>query len=181
MSFRCTKVGKKVCRGFLVHSSICASLSGLALGVLEQSCFTYEDYREKQGRTDVKTKHNKNHPIEQKKSFRWIEHFKSTAIQFRKLDQKVVQLADREADIFESLAEINDSHDSFVIRSSMNRRTNYNSPDFCAKITSEASKQSKTHYSRRCIRDSKTRWFSCQKKQSPTWNDLHLERVVQNQ
>jgi len=106
--------------GYFLHTGLLVSPNGIPLGLM---------YEEIWARLEVnkgKTKDNRKSrlrsiPIEEKESFRWIEGISSC----RPLVEQgieVVQVADREADIFEFMhACIEEEDNSFVIRAKSDR------------------------------------------------------------
>lgn len=111
-------------KGMMLHNSIAVTRSGVPLGVLRQTFYTNEDYRDKKGTTDINVRDaHKRVPIDKKKSYRWIEHFNSTEDLLAHGPQKIIHVADRECDIFEFLDEVISRDSHYVIRSSSNRMT----------------------------------------------------------
>ena len=110
-------------KGMMLHNSLAVTKDGVPLGLLKQSFFTYEDYREKraQKKSSPKGTH-KNTPIEKKKSFRWIEHFEETHELSKELSTRVIHVADRECDIFEFLQRVQSKRRCYVVRSAWNRK-----------------------------------------------------------
>lgn len=115
--------GSDVC-GLMVHSSFAVSGEGVPLGILKQTTFTYDEIREKRGQNEVCVRGiNKDMPIEQKASYRWIEHMTAVNQTIQPCGPEIVHVADRECDIYEFLQAAFDQKSSFVVRSSFNRRT----------------------------------------------------------
>ncbi len=109
-------------KGIKLHNSIAISRSGVPLGLLKQSFFTHEDYKSKRGQKETNVRGiNKKIPIEQKESFRWIEHFKETDQLLRSTSDRVIHVADRECDIFEFLFQVETEKSNYVVRSSSDR------------------------------------------------------------
>jgi hypothetical protein len=112
-------------KGIKLHNSIAVSMDGVPLGLLRQSFFTHEDYKSKRGQVGKNTVGmNKKIPIEQKESFRWIEHFKKTNELLGFDNRRIIHVADRECDIFEFLFEVETAKSLYVIRSSRDRISN---------------------------------------------------------
>jgi hypothetical protein len=81
--------------GLKLHSSLALTTEGLPLGVLRSVCFAPES-KGKAGKQSI------GRPIEEKKSFRWLEGYRDCA-QVAKKTQKtrLLVVMDREGDIFE--------------------------------------------------------------------------------
>ena len=64
-------------RGLMLHTSFALSAEGVPLGILKQTTFTYDQIKSKRGQTETCVRGiNKTIPIEEKASYRWIEHLK---------------------------------------------------------------------------------------------------------
>jgi len=101
--------------GFLAHTVLLVSGEGIPLGVLGQKVWERE---EKSGAT--KEDHKKL-PIEEKESYRWVESLKATHEAIPS-GPTVVNVADREADIFEVFAQERPANSELLIRACRNRR-----------------------------------------------------------
>jgi len=113
-------------KGLHLHNSIAVSKCGVPLGVMKQSFYTNEDYREKQGRKIINERGSgKKIPFEMKKSFRWVEHFRATQNLIEPIASasRIIHVADRECDIYEFLQAVDSEGCLFVVRSSSNRMT----------------------------------------------------------
>src|SRR3989338_4008129 len=91
-------------KGILLHTSLAVDPAGVPLGVLKQTFFTYDEGQVRKRRSQ--TERNvvgitKQLPIEQKSSFRWIDHFHQTEKITQELKRRIIHVADREADIYE--------------------------------------------------------------------------------
>ncbi|MFV1978778.1 MAG: IS4 family transposase [Myxococcota bacterium] len=81
--------------GLKLHTSLALSEEGLPLGVLKPLIYAPEEKGE-EGKVSV------GRPIEEKKSFRWIEGYRDcVAIAKQMPDTRILSVMDREADIFE--------------------------------------------------------------------------------
>jgi hypothetical protein len=111
-------------RALRLHSSLAVTDRGIPLGILKQTFFIHEDYRKDR---DPDTKNvkgsSKKLPIEQKQSYRWLDHFLATNKMLDGLDVKAIHVADRECDIFEFIQVVQANDGQYVIRSSSDRRT----------------------------------------------------------
>lgn len=97
------------CRGFLVHSLLAMSPTGVPLGLVGQQHWTRPF--EELGKTAQR--HRKS--IDEKESGRWLEGL-ATAAQALAGHPRVVVIADREADIFELFAAPRDANVSLLVR-----------------------------------------------------------------
>jgi hypothetical protein len=88
-------------RGFFLHNHLLiAEDSGTSLGLCGAQIFTRSDAEH------GKSKRSQQRPIEEKESMRWLHGYAQACAVAQALpDQRVVMLADREADIYELFAE----------------------------------------------------------------------------
>ncbi len=85
--------------GLKLHSSLALTTDGLPLGVLKSVCFSPER-KGKAGKQTV------GRPIEEKKSFRWLQGYRDCVEVARKAPKtRVLTVMDREGDIFELFLE----------------------------------------------------------------------------
>lgn len=111
-------------KGIFLHHSLATTETGVPLGLLKQTYFTYEDYLKLRGQPIRNQKGiNKNYPIEEKASFRWLEHVKETDNLASGIGLDAIHVGDRESDIYELLQYFDTHTSKFVIRSCINRRT----------------------------------------------------------
>lgn len=113
-----TKLGPltyKKRRGLLIHNSLLVSDIGVTVGLLRQ------DYIIRKEEDFGKSKNRKYHPIEEKESYRWLQHFRTADQLSRTAQVEMVYIADREGDLMElfNLPRSTDTH--LVIRSQYNR------------------------------------------------------------
>ncbi len=109
-------------KGIQLHTSLAVTSSGVPLGILKQTFFTYEDVKEARGQTEQNDRYiNKKFSIDKKVSYRWRDHCRSTCEMISNLE--VIHVAEREGDIYEFLQMLTEIPTKFVIRSSFNRRT----------------------------------------------------------
>lgn len=105
-------------KGFYLHNHILVSPQERLLGLFSQRFFNRT--KESLG----KGKERKYLPIEQKESYRWLEEFNSLQDAFRQnIQQQIIQICDREADISELLCARKYSHIHYIIRSKNTRKT----------------------------------------------------------
>lgn len=97
-------------KGFVMHSVLAVNESGAVLGLLDQQCWAREEVK------GVKSHHRSHLPVDQKESFRWLE-----GLRHLQGHQKVVMVADREADMYELFQAADELEISFVVRVSRDR------------------------------------------------------------
>ena len=102
--------------GLKLHSSFVVNEEGLPLGVLKTKCYAPKE-RNKEKRAEQL-------PIEEKESYRWLQGYRD-CVEVSKLipDTRIVQVMDREADIFELYEDVwrQKNKVSVVIRARYNR------------------------------------------------------------
>lgn len=102
--------------GLKLHSSFVVNEAGLPLGVLKTKCYAPKE-RNKEKRAEQL-------PIEEKESYRWLQGYRD-CVEVSKLipDTRIVQVMDREADIFELYEDVwrQKNKVSVVIRARYNR------------------------------------------------------------
>jgi hypothetical protein len=87
-------------RGLYLHSTLAVAPNGLPLGVLHAQCIAPESKTAEGGRPTYET------PIEQKKTFVWIEHHRDLVELASGIpDTRLIEVCDREADFFEMFDE----------------------------------------------------------------------------
>ena len=119
-----TKVAgyKNMRRGIYLHSTIAVTPAKNCLGVFDYLMWT-RDPEKILGRKNCS---KKSRPIEEKESNRWLDSFRNIKALAQKLpDTKIINVADRESDIFELFVEL--EHDipnvNMIVRASINRNT----------------------------------------------------------
>ena len=96
-------------KGFHLHNVLLMTESGLPLGMLRQEVFQNEG----------SLVHHKQRPIEDKKSYHWLQGLQATAeIQ----ERTIIHICDREADIYEFFMEAEKLNQYYIIRASKDRR-----------------------------------------------------------
>lgn len=110
---RLTTIGNKKIVGFSMHSSLALTEDELPLGIIEQNIFVRKEIKGHKNRT------HKNLPINEKESFRWVDHLQ-TLIGLQD-DYEIVSVCDREGDIYEYIQMANDFGVGFVVRSNNDR------------------------------------------------------------
>ncbi|MEN8173770.1 MAG: IS4 family transposase, partial [Chloroflexota bacterium] len=92
---KANQTGAKM-RGFNLHSTLAVAPNGLPLGVLKSQCIAPEARPADDNRKPSAI------PIEEKKTFVWIEHHRDLVELSRKMPQtQLINVCDREADFFE--------------------------------------------------------------------------------
>ena len=87
-------------RGLHLHSTLAVAPNGLPLGVVKAQCIARE------GKSGEDTRPAREIPIEEKKTFTWIEHHRDLVeVAARMPHTQVVDVCDREADFFEMFDE----------------------------------------------------------------------------
>jgi hypothetical protein len=101
-------------QGLIMHSTLIVTSAGLPLGLLTQEIWARAGYKEQSARE------RKNTAIEEKESYRWITALQKT-VEVAPSPTTVVTLCDREADIYEFLAEAQRLDAKFVLRAAWDR------------------------------------------------------------
>ncbi len=87
-------------RGLHLHSTLAVDSNGLPLGVLRAQCIARDGKSLEEGRSAFKI------PIEEKKTFIWIEHHRDLVEVAGKMPHtRLIEVCDREADFFEMFDE----------------------------------------------------------------------------
>lgn len=109
-------------QGIKVHSCFAVSGAGAPLGLLHQHCWVRPDPPvQKKAPNKVP---NAQRPIEEKESYRWLTTL--TAAEATLAGQvQLVQVADREADIFELFSVPRQRHSELLIRAKSNRKVKH--------------------------------------------------------
>jgi hypothetical protein len=101
-------------QGLIMHSTLVVTPAGLPLGLLTQEIWARVGYKPQSARE------RKNTAIEEKESYRWIAALQET-VEVSPSSTTVVRLCDREADIYEFLAEARRLDAKFVLRAAWDR------------------------------------------------------------
>jgi hypothetical protein len=104
--------------GLKLHSSVVLTAEGLPLGIL-RSVSEAPEQKGPAGKISV------GRPIEEKKSFRWLEGLRDCVAVAKQMPQtRLIMVADREADLFELLAEAEPTRKrvGVLVRAEHNRR-----------------------------------------------------------
>jgi len=104
-------------RGLYLHNTLLCSVSGVP-----QSIF-HQHYWKRDAASLGKKQQRANLPIEEKESGRWIEGIQRVQEHFKKFPSiKVIQICDREGDIYELLTMAHQDNSHYIIRSRTDRR-----------------------------------------------------------
>jgi len=106
---------KKYQRGFLVHSALAMTRSGLPLGLLYQHSWARDP------QTAGHAQKRKERPAEQKESHKWLQALRGVEEALPK-DQQALLIQDREADVFEFFCAERRPNVHLLIRASQSRR-----------------------------------------------------------
>lgn len=101
-------------RGLVMHSTLAATPQGLPLGLLDQQIWARPELAHA-------AKRAKSRPIAEKESHKWLSSLRET-ISITPSEIRLVTIADREADIFEFLAEADELQAEYLIRAAQDRR-----------------------------------------------------------
>jgi Transposase DDE domain/Transposase DNA-binding len=104
-------------KGLNIHSALALTTEGAALGILHQHIWAPVAGRGKQKRTSI--------PIEEKESIKWIKVLKAINDQWGEKQQKVILIADREADFFEHYAQPRAANVELLVRVREKKRNVY--------------------------------------------------------
>jgi len=102
-------------RGLLVHNSLLVSDIGVTIGLLRQ------DYIIRKEEDFGKSDERRSQPIEEKESYRWLQHFTTADQLCRMTKVELVYVADRESDIMDLFNLPRSAGMHLVIRSQYNR------------------------------------------------------------
>jgi len=103
-------------KGLFLHNHLLLTEQGEAIGLFDQQFFEREPAQLGHSRQ------RRNEPFEQKESFRWLQQFNHLQEAFQdQPDQQVIQICDREADIYELLQGRTKANVDYIIRSRQDR------------------------------------------------------------
>lgn len=106
------------CQGIMMHSALAISEEGECLGLLYEKLWTRSKTLKKSSKNAHQTV-----PFSQKESFKWVEAVRAVDESLSGLRNmpELVFIGDREADIYEHLAEYAETGHRFVVRVNCNR------------------------------------------------------------
>jgi Transposase DDE domain/Transposase DNA-binding len=108
---------EKDIKGLNIHTALALTTEGAALGILHQHIWAPTTGRGKQNRASI--------PIEEKESIKWIQALRTINTQWAQKQQRVILIADREADFFEHYAQPRETNVELLIRVQQKRRRIY--------------------------------------------------------
>ena len=101
-------------RGLVMHSTLAVTPSGLPLGLLDQQIWARPE-------SEQGSRRAKQRPIAEKESAKWLVALRES-VTMTPSEIRLVTVADREADIFEFLAEASELEVEYIIRAAQDRR-----------------------------------------------------------
>ena len=101
-------------RGLVMHSTLAFTPQALPLGLLDQQIWARPE-------PEHAAKRTKQRPIADKESHKWLSALRES-VSMTPSEVRLVTIADREADIFEFLAEADELEAEYVIRAAQDRR-----------------------------------------------------------
>jgi hypothetical protein len=101
-------------RGLVMHSTLAVTPQGLPLGLLDQQIWARPE-------PERAAKRTKQRPIADKESHKWLSALRES-VSMTPNEVRLVTIADREADIFEFLAQADELEAEYVIRAAQDRR-----------------------------------------------------------
>jgi hypothetical protein len=110
-----TKGGAPAGHGFHLHTALAVTDQGVPVGVLHQQI------KVRSVANSGRASRRKQRPFEEKESFRWAETSGAVRLLACEAHQPILQVADREADIMELLAEPRGDSSHILIRSAHDR------------------------------------------------------------
>ncbi|MDP1725689.1 MAG: IS4 family transposase [Bacteroidota bacterium] len=107
-------------RGLYLHNTLLCSIEGVPQIIFDQYFWNREEDTLGKGRA------RKHSPLEEKESYRWIESVKRVQDYFKPvrtgLNTTIINICDREGDIYELLAMAKCDNSHYIVRSRNNRR-----------------------------------------------------------
>lgn len=98
--------------GFFAHTTLAVSEKGVPLGVLDQQVWSRSQNRQRDKEA------HKFKPITEKESFKWLQGLRH----LHEIEQHVVVICDREADIYELFQHVHEHDLDLIVRAVRNRR-----------------------------------------------------------
>lgn len=152
-------------RGLHLHSTLAVAPNGLPLGVLRSECKAPEGKQPEEDRPSSQV------PIEEKKTFTWIEHHRDLVELSSQMPQtRLIEVCDRGADFFELFDEQRaDPRVDLLIRAKHNRNTTQEPFKlFTAVRESEVQSRVRMHIPRQSARAKKSKQKARAKRPSRT-------------
>jgi hypothetical protein len=122
----------KYCRGFLAHSTLAVSVSGVPLGLVEQQVWIRAE--EETG----KSQQRHSIPFTEKESYKWVAGLSEQVVSER---QQWVTVCDREAHIYEFLDVVLEQGGDFIVRASQGRSFTEDGDDLFEQIGQQIPQQ----------------------------------------
>ena len=116
MGYNCEKF-----LGINVHSCLAVTPEGLILGLLDQLSYSRPESKNNSASHDIK----KLRPIEEKESYRWLKAMENGTADIPE-GTKIINICDRESDIYELFDKAEKTNKAFLIRAAYNRMTSDN-------------------------------------------------------
>ena len=110
-------------KGIYMHCTLAVNTDGIPLGLLDQK-ITAREVLSKEKTALKKRSHNTALPIEEKESIRWLDSMRVATSIFSNKTDRLVTVADREADIYDLFLLAQKLNTNFLIRASKNRKIN---------------------------------------------------------
>jgi hypothetical protein len=107
--------------GVNIHSCLAVSEEGLVLGLLDQMSYTRKEAKDRRGSHDSK----KSRDLEEKESYRWVKTLERSR-ETKEEGVKVINVCDREGDMYELLDAAERKGELYLIRIAQNRMTKDN-------------------------------------------------------
>ena len=117
---------RKYAKGLVMHACLAVTTKGTPLGLLDQNIYA----RKTRSEVKAKTQDERNIPVEEKDSFRWIKSMANYQ-NFSSLTN-VVTVCDRECDFYDFFKSAEKMNSTVLIRASQNRTVNKRSR--CARV-----------------------------------------------
>ncbi len=106
--------GSKNTQGLIAHSTIAVLPSGLPFGLLDQKIWARDPQE------DTKKKKDRDRPIEEKESYKWIKAMEDSNSCIPK-DIRIINVCDREGDFFEFFSAAMENRRNYLVRAVWNR------------------------------------------------------------
>jgi len=117
---------RKYAKGLVMHACLAVTTKGTPLGLLDQNIYA----RKTRSEVKAKTQDERNIPVEEKDSFRWIKSMAN--YQNFSSSTNVVTVCDRECDFYDFFKSAEKMNSTVLIRASQNRTVNKRSR--CARV-----------------------------------------------
>lgn len=108
--------------GILMHASLAVTQEGLPLGLSATKFWTRKVFKN--------TKQMKRHinptriPVTEKESIKWLNNLEDSLIPLKVESRRVINICDREGDMYELFCKANELGSNFIVRACLNRYAN---------------------------------------------------------